>query len=572
MMENRSAEEQMLYCPFCSHQIAPQDILFVDVDQLANIDNETYDPEFIKFNRRVLEIRPVNTPDNQIIQMEARPVYKFHRWTQPEGNLPFAEPLHISMSPDAPFPDDIRVFRSKGMTPRQLAGDDPAPWAKVSSVETEASAEAEKSDERDKPISVSDALRSMIISGTANKQEEQEEAPISAMPDDATMTLTNRACPHCHCVLPEGFGRLPVYRVSMLGGTASGKTTYMTAAANLLSNRRGLPTGVIRRCSVCKESKRYFDFLIRCLEYNKLDATVKDDLYTVQFVFPIVLNVTTVGESENGESQEKEFILIINDIPGEAMDDDDFMLEYPGLTQANAAIMLMDPFQFIESIDAKKELARNDLAMLRKNTDFTAEDVQNHRNRFTPSDFSGTLGTCEGMVCNGKFLHLTSFTFVLNKLDLLYGGNEPFVNVDRDHQLTCINGQYDLNAQHAGGLDLDFIERLSNQVVYLIEQKLGYGELEYTRTIEPIATRLKPVYTMCISIRSWDQGQAKFTIASDEFGRTDAENIIGFRLLEPLLYSLYALGVVRSKAVPPSEEEDVPKGLLRRILDKLRGK
>ena len=545
-MENRFFDGRH-YCPFCSHEIRHEDVLFVDVDQLGSAGDADYDPEYAKFMSRVLDFRSIEAPDGQTLQMESRPVYRFHRWSRPrDTKLPFWAPEHISQQEGRAFPDDIHVLRAKGMTPRQLSGDEPAPWAKVSAADTPEPTPAAEAPE--KQLSTSDILRQMMLGSlTGQSAIAAEEIPAaSVMPEDAAMTLTDKACPHCHCILPEGFGYLPMYRVSMLGGTASGKTTYMVAAANLLSHQSGLPSGIISGCEICKESKRYFNFLIRCLEYNKLEATIKDDVYTVQFVFPIVMNVTTiVGDPENPE--EKEFLLIINDIPGEGMEDKTFLLTYPGLCQANAAIMLIDPFQFISNNAVKNELARNDLEALNRGKEITPEDVRKHRDRFTPSTFASTLSNAKKMVGDGKFQQLQCFSFVLNKLDLLYGGNRPLVSVqqDKDRQLVYINGQYDLDKQHRDGLDLEYLEQLSEQVIYLISNKLGYKE--YETNIMPIVNQLWPVHTFCISIRSWNDGAAAFTTEADENGKTEAANIIGFRMLEPLLYSLYRLGLVRGK-------------------------
>lgn len=332
MSSSMNTETTKYYCPFCSKEIKPEEVLFADEDKMGSGENEKeYDPRrFQNFESRVLSFNNVNTPDGDVIGMALRPKYLYHRWKKPANGLPFMEPESISSSKRSPFPEDITIERSNGMTPKQLSGEEPAPWESDKIVKEEPQKEPEKKE----------TFASMLMAMAGGQTIQQEKTESSAKNyENIHLTLAEKVCPHCHCVLPENFGELETYRVAMLGGTRSGKTTYMVAAANLLRQQSGLPSGVITSCTICKESERYFEFLIKCMEYNKLAATVLDDTTVIRFVFPIVMNVTTLRD----DGSEHEFILIINDIPGEAMTDKTFMMNYPGLCMTDAAIMLMDP-------------------------------------------------------------------------------------------------------------------------------------------------------------------------------------------------------------------------------------
>ena len=547
MSNPMNAEAVKYYCPFCSKEILPEEVLFADEDKNAPVLSESeYDPKRFKdFESRVLSFTDVNTPDGGIISMELRPVYRYHRWTKPAGDLPYQEPISVSRSDKSPFPDDITILRSNGMTPKQLSGDEAAPWAVVEKAEEEAPKEPEKKE------STAAMLRKAMMGGQATKQEETENN--SKIYKDIELTLAEKVCPHCHCVLPENFGELETYRVAMLGGTRSGKTTYMVAAANLLKQQGGLPSGVITSCTISKESARYFDFLIKCMEYNKLAATVLDAQTVIRFVFPIVMNVTTVDT----EGSEHEFILIINDIPGEAMTDKTFMMNYPGLRLADAAIMLMDPMQFVTAISMKDKLAKSDLEMLHTPGDTIDEsDVKAHRlAQFTPLSFGDTLNSVKKMITDSKFTKLSCFTLVLNKLDLLYAGENPFIDEKVAPSLSYIHGIHHLSSigdgsdpaqsQHDDGVDLELIRRINNQVVYLIQDRLKFSG--YSSTIQPVADITGEIMTLCTSVRNWNAGRNNFCRLTDENGKAEAETIIGFRLLEPLLYVLAKMGLVRTK-------------------------
>lgn len=548
-----SGEEQMshYFCPFCSKEILPQDILFADEDKTASVHNDPdYDPVRAKFEQQVLTLSDVITPEGGKITMELRPVYKYHRWTQPSGeNLSFQEPLSISRSSKSPFPQDITILRSNGMTPKQLSGEEKAPWLIVEKEDVEKPKEPEKRE------SVASRLRKEMLGVPVTKSEVPEIN--HKLYADMEMTLTEKACPHCHSILPYNFGELETYRVAMLGGTRSGKTTYMVAAANLLKQQNGLPSGLISSCTISTESARYFDFLIKCMEYNKLAATVMDDKILIRFVFPIVMNITSVCEGGG----EKEFILIINDIPGEAMTSPDFLMNYPGLRQANAAIMLMDPMQFVSSPTHKETLAKEALKLIHGDGEDPAlNDVKAHLTaHFTPHPFGQTLNNVKKMITDSKFPNLSCFTLVLNKLDLLYAGDNSFIDEKIAHDLSHIHGNYQLGAidptktQHDDGMDLELIRGINGQVVYLIEKRLKFTS--YTQTLQSIAEITGDIITLCTSVHNWNAAENKFFRPADANGKAEAETLLGFRMLEPLLYTLAKLSLVRTKEPVKIEEE-----------------
>lgn len=550
------------YCPFCSHGFEPEDVLFVDEDKNAPLVNESeYDPQrFRDFESRVLTFPAVETADG-VIDMELRPVYKYHRWKKPANNdLPFQEPIDVTMSQNSPFPSDITVLRRNGMTPKQLVGDEAAPWA-VAHIDS-----AQK-EEPVKKEALTDMLRKAMMGDTSSKQQEAKDAVTF---EDARMTLVNMACPHCHSVLPEGFGELETYRIAMLGGTRSGKTTYMVAAANLLKHQSGLPMGLISSCSISKESARYFDFLIKCMEYNRLAATVLDDNQVIRFVFPIVMNLEAVDDEGNA----RKFILIINDIPGEAMTDRTFMMSYPGLRLADAAIMLMDPMQFIPAVTTKMGLAKDDLKLIHGGHDVDEEMVKNYlAANYTPLSFGETLSSVKKMVVDSKFDKLHDFVLVLNKLDLLYAGEHPIIDEKTAASLSHIHGIYNLGAiddspdpsrsQHDNGVDMELIRNIDRQVVYLLEQRLRFSS--YRVTLRDIEAKTGESVTLCTSVRNWNAAQDNFCRLADESGKVEANTIIGFRLLEPMLYVLARLNLVRTKEHVDEVVEEEKTGFFAKL-------
>lgn len=536
---------KVFYCPFCSKDFQARDILFADEDKTASFSVD--DPERMEnLENRLVPTGEIGIPGtSDYISIEQRPVYKYHRWAKPSNSdLPFMEPESISKNEEADFPEEIRIFRRNGMTPKQLSGQDPAPWAEAT-VEAPAPQQPTANVTED-----DDDMGGWFNMGFSNTTTTVDTTPSSAQTfGDVKKTLTEKACPCCHSILPDNFGELEVYRISMLGGTRSGKTTYMVSAANLLRRQGGLPSNVITSCTISKESARYFDYFIKCLEHNVLAATVLDDSTDVRFVFPIVLNVSSVTD----EGDERNFILIINDIPGEAMRSKSFLMNFPGLRHADAAIMLMDPMQFITSSAVKTEIVKNILG-LTGSTPEEMDEIEKHMiTAFTPYSFGESLNNIKRMITDSKFDNLRSFTLVLNKLDLLYAGSNPFIDDKTAQNLSCIHGIYHLGTldeyrtQHDDGINEELLRTINGQVVYLIEKKLGFGS--YTATIKEIMKKTD-VLTLCTSVRNWNEGRSCFC-GMEKYN--PADSMLGFRMMEPLLRALAQLGLVKTK------EGDIPR-------------
>ena len=61
--------------------------------------------------------------------------------------------------------------------------------------------------------------------------------------------------------------------------------------------------------------------------------------------------------------------------------------------------------------------------------------------------------------------------------------------------------------------------------------------------------------TLCTSVRNWNAGRSCFCRQAEEDGYTPAETLLGFRMMEPLLYALAKLGLVRVKEHIDEEPE-----------------
>lgn len=138
-----------------------------------------------------------------------------------------------------------------------------------------------------------------------------------------------RLCPHCHNVLPEGYGKYPLHFISIVGITSSGKTVYLTQLLSEIETYLGRMG--VNVCYKDKEARRFEN--IRDSSTILPNATTRNDLRP-----PITI---TAQEGSNF------YTLVFYDIAGEnCVDADKQELFGPYISHADGIIVLMDPAQF----------------------------------------------------------------------------------------------------------------------------------------------------------------------------------------------------------------------------------
>ncbi len=482
-------------CPFCGKDFYPEEILFCDTVSNTRIDVNAYDAVYAGFLERIIPFTTVQK-DGMIVEMEKREKYYFHPWSDKRrpSELPFQKPLDVQYSTDnSLYPARIRVFRSDGLTPRMEMN---APRGGDDDGETERSFED--------PL-VGDLFQNL------RAPSQDDDRP--TFRDDIEITLTTKACPHCHCFLPENIGCHPLHRVVMLGSSRAGKTTYMTMAAHQMTSGVGLPAGLMA-CTISPESKRYFDYLVSCLQKGILPATLLDVANSVRVAFPLLF---TIQPLQGGDP----YFLSIHDCPGEAMQNQGFLANFPALSTAEGAIMMLDPYQFLQGLDAEVEDEKMDIC-------------------------TETFGATVHLFGQNLpfFENLRQIAFVLAKMDLIYGvDDEKLIHPDDYPYMDCM----DLQQEHAGGVDLRWILNLSSQVRGAICNQLQYAHFDnhVNQLLERRAGLEATAF--CCSTQSWNEGNRCFVPIIDTARRNGAVNMGGYRVLEPLLYILAQCGLLPVK-------------------------
>ena len=138
-----------------------------------------------------------------------------------------------------------------------------------------------------------------------------------------------RLCPHCHNVLPEGYGKYPLHFISIVGITSSGKTVYLTQLLSEIEAYLGRMGVTV--CYKDKEARRFKS--IRDSSTILPNATTRNDLRP-----PITIT------AQEGSSF---YTLVFYDIAGEnCVDPDKQALFGPYISHSDGIIVLMDPAQF----------------------------------------------------------------------------------------------------------------------------------------------------------------------------------------------------------------------------------
>lgn len=140
--------------------------------------------------------------------------------------------------------------------------------------------------------------------------------------------IVQRACPHCHCELPQGFGILPVHHVAMFGIRAAGKTAYLVNLFQQVNTQ--LSNNNLGSVMLAEDSRLFLQPMIEMYEDSgNTKATTADN-----GLLPIVCQYKNGG---------KESFIVFYDIAGEAVTQSDYMANHKGIQNCETLLMMIDP-------------------------------------------------------------------------------------------------------------------------------------------------------------------------------------------------------------------------------------
>ena len=144
--------------------------------------------------------------------------------------------------------------------------------------------------------------------------------------------IPKRACPYCHCELPQQFGILETHHVAMFGGRASGKTAYLVNLFQQLTIQLG--ANDLGSVTLENESREFLQPMIDDYERDGTTPPTPMD----GGLLPIVCRY---------KNRNHEAFITLYDIAGEGTADPAYMANHKGIANCETLILMVDPNMFV---------------------------------------------------------------------------------------------------------------------------------------------------------------------------------------------------------------------------------
>ena len=141
-----------------------------------------------------------------------------------------------------------------------------------------------------------------------------------------------RACPSCHCDLPQQFGTLKTFHVAMFGGRAAGKTAYLINLFQQLSYQLG--DNDLGSVDLASESRAFLEPMIADYERDGTTRPTPAD----GGLLPILCHYRNKGS---------EAFITFYDIAGEGTGNPAYMANHKGIANSEALMLMIDPNMFV---------------------------------------------------------------------------------------------------------------------------------------------------------------------------------------------------------------------------------
>ncbi len=162
---------------------------------------------------------------------------------------------------------------------------------------------------------------------TFDDEFDSDFSPERKRPESVVHKIDRRACPHCHCDLPQKFGTLDTYHVAVCGGNASGKTAYLLSLFRSLE--KYLTEHNLGSIKIEDESASFLALLIHEYEVYETTSTTPADR-----TFPIVCHY---------QNSKREAYLVFHDIPCDGASDPVYLAGHAGLPRCETLLLMIDP-------------------------------------------------------------------------------------------------------------------------------------------------------------------------------------------------------------------------------------
>lgn len=273
--------------------------------------------------------------------------------------------------------------------------------------------------------------------------------------EEEIVRTTERLCPHCHFTLPKGFADEKVIQIGLVGGSRTGKTTYMAVVTEYLQKKmHNLNSGLgLAKVELLPECKQYQEALYYS-QRNPLGAEADAIVGEIrdQMIMPIIMRI--VPE----QKEYKPFFIVFQDIPGEyLLPENRHFLINSNIPQSNHIIFLVDINHFIKTEQQEE------------NSEFGAYCTQDVNDLFANIEALG-----EVLPEN----QLKSVQCTLTKLDFW---------IKADSHLEEAQFTKNCDEEHKGAINVDRLELVHNQLVNCLGD---IGGSDQSGLLDDILTRM----------------------------------------------------------------------------------
>ena len=359
--------------------------------------------------------------------------------------------------------------------------------------------ELDRADAGSRSDSFDDDFDSDSFDSGETRKSERQEREIHNIP--------KRACPYCHCELPQQFGNLPTRHVAMFGGRASGKTAYLVNLFQQLKIQ--LSANNLGSVELETESMNFLQPMIDDYERNGTTQPTPAD----GGLLPIVCHY---------RNRASEAFITIYDIAGEGTADPAYMANHKGIANCETLLLMVDPNMFDGGAFYQQ---------------WTANHAEGGR-------FGGGDECCKepldsflnlaGELCKEYSEQIKTIVCVITKMDMLLESKAKLFGAG-DIELTT-----DVQDKHRDAVNLPILAKVSREIqTYLAkEQRINLKDkLQYTFGSDVKITILG------VSTSTRVKGSGNDIKFEPRSSAMDAKH----RIIEPFLVVLMYFGLVPAK-------------------------
>ncbi|MBR2661547.1 MAG: hypothetical protein IKE15_09120 [Clostridia bacterium] len=318
--------------------------------------------------------------------------------------------------------------------------------------------------------------------------------------------IPKRACPQCHCELPQQFGTIPTYHVAMFGGRAAGKTAYLVNLFQQLKMQLG--QNDLGSVELGTESAGFLQPMIDDYERDGTTRPTPAD----GGLLPILCHY---------RNRDNEAFITFYDIAGEGTGDAAYMANHKGIANCESLMLMIDPNMFVGGAFYGAWTANH----------LEGEDRYNDYGDCCKEPLDSFLNQA-GELCKEYSDGIKNVICVITKVDMMLEADAKFF-ASGDIELL-----EDVKDKHRGAVNLPVLKRVNTDLRAYFEKK------------HQVQLRDKLAYTFGNDVKINILGVSTSTRAPGKEIRFEPRSAAiesKHRIIEPFLVVLMYFGLIPAK-------------------------